>query len=169
MIHDYSDPNKMWQQTGYDPYKGMDDKQRQKAGCLELAIYLVTWIAAVAVLAMFAGCTTTRYVAVPQHHTDTLRITQHQRDSIYMHDSIYVSEKQRGDTIVLTTDRWHTQWRDRWHTDTIYKSRVDSVVVPVTESRDTTLTAWQRFRMSMGDMMLIAIVMMLLIFMVKRR
>ena len=33
------------------------------------------------------GCKQVEYVAVPQQHTDTLIITKHQRDSIFLKDS----------------------------------------------------------------------------------
>ena len=35
-----------------------------------------------------AGCSTTKYVTVPEVHHDTVRVTQQQRDSIYLHDLI---------------------------------------------------------------------------------
>lgn len=76
--------------------------------------------------AMLFGCTTTKYVPVIEHRTDTVRITQQQRDSIYLHDSIRVSEK--GDTV--TIDRWHTKYIERTSHDTIYQSKTDSIPVP---------------------------------------
>lgn len=41
-IIDYSDPNEAWRQTGYDPYKGMTDEERMKAGCFQVIALLVT-------------------------------------------------------------------------------------------------------------------------------
>jgi hypothetical protein len=75
---------------------------------------------------LLTGCTTTKYVPVVEHRTDTLLKYSSIRDSIYVHDSIHVHE--RGDTV--TVDRWHTRWRDRWHSDTVYRARIDSVPVP---------------------------------------
>ena len=37
-------------------------------------------------------------------------------DTIYLHDSVYVREVQRGDTVYLT----RTEWRDRWRTRVVY-------------------------------------------------
>lgn len=88
------------------------------------------WFLLVAVVVL-SGCTTTRYIPVIEHATDTLVQRVVERDSIHVHDSIRVWEK--GDTI--TIDRWHTQYRDRWHHDSIYIAKHDTVPqpYPVTE------------------------------------
>lgn len=72
----------------------------------------------------------TKEVVVTEHHTDTLRVVQHHRDSIYLHDSTFVREYVQGDTVRVVTEMWHTKFRDRLKTDTIYRSRTDSVPVP---------------------------------------
>ena len=72
----------------------------------------------------------TREVVVTEHHTDTLRLVQHHRDSIYLHDSTFVREYIQGDTVRIVTEMWHTKYRDRLKTDTLYRSRTDSVPVP---------------------------------------
>lgn len=76
------------------------------------------------------GCKTTTYVPVVEHHTDTLRLVQHHRDSIYLHDSTFVREYIQGDTVRIVTEMWHTKFRDVVKTDTLYRSRTDSVPVP---------------------------------------
>lgn len=76
------------------------------------------------------GCKTKEYVPVVEHHTDTLRLVQHHRDSIYLHDSTFVREYIQGDTVRIVTEMWHTKYRDRLKTDTLYRSRTDSVPVP---------------------------------------
>lgn len=76
------------------------------------------------------SCKTKEYVPVVEHHTDTLRLVQHHRDSIYLHDSTFVREFIQGDTVRIITEMWHTKFRDRLKTDTLYRSRIDSVPVP---------------------------------------
>ena len=76
------------------------------------------------------GCKTKEYVPIVEHHTDTLRLVQHHRDSIYLHDSTFVREYIQGDTVRIVTEMWHTKYRDRLKTDTLYRSRTDSVPVP---------------------------------------
>ena len=79
---------------------------------------------------VMVSCKTKEYVSVVEHHTDTLRLVQHHRDSIYLHDSTFVREFIQGDTVRIVTEMWHTRFRDRLKTDTIYRSRTDSVPVP---------------------------------------
>ena len=50
-------------------------------------------------------------------HRDSVAYTIHQTiDTIVMHDSVYVREVQRGDTVYLT----RTEWRDRWRTRLVH-------------------------------------------------
>ena len=86
-------------------------------------------IVMIAAAVALAGCKT-REVVVTEHHTDTLRVVQHHRDSIYLHDSTFVREYIQGDTVRVITEMWHTKYRDRLKTDTLYRSRTDSVPVP---------------------------------------
>jgi hypothetical protein len=122
------DMNNNWQ--GYDPYKGMTDEECMTAGCLHGAALIITFIVAMLLCALLSSCTTTKYVPITEHHTDTLRLVQHHRDSIYLHDSTFVREYIQGDTVRIVTEMWHTKYRDRLKTDTLYRSRTDSVPVP---------------------------------------
>ena len=79
---------------------------------------------------VMVSCKTKEYVPIVEHHTDTLRVVQHHRDSIYLHDSTFVREYVQGDTVRVVTEMWHTKFRDRLKTDTLYRSRTDSVPVP---------------------------------------
>lgn len=109
-----------------------------------------------AAVAMLAGCRTTKYVTVPEHHTDTVYQMKYMRDSIYLHDSTFVREYVKGDTVRIVTEMWHTAWRDRWRTDTVYRSRVDSVLLPyeVVKEVPRELTRWQQARIHMGELLL---------------
>jgi hypothetical protein len=111
---------------------------------------------ALLLLMAMGSCTTTKYVPVIETHTDTLIQTRTQYDSIYLSDSIYVSDFVRTDTVFRTVERWHTQYRDRWQHDTIYKSRTDSVPVPVPAPVEVPakLTWWQQTRMHIGGIAL---------------
>lgn len=87
-------------------------------------------IFAIILSVVIVSCKTKEYVPVVEHHTDTLRVVQHHRDSIYLHDSTFVREYIQGDTVRIVTEMWHTKYRDRLKTDTLYRSRTDSVPVP---------------------------------------
>ena len=107
----------------------------------------------VAVGLLLTACSSTKVVTVDRVRTDTVKTVRNVRDSIYMHDSIRISEK--GDTV--TIERWHTRYRDRLLLDTIYQSRTDSVPVPypVEKLVERQLSWWQRTQMYAGDVLLL--------------
>ena len=50
-------------------------------------------------------------------------------DTIYRHDSVYVREVMRGDTVYLTRTEWRDRWRTRVVHDTVQHTKyVDRVV-----------------------------------------
>ena len=100
-------------------------KERTKLA-LKFEAVLISICLALAALWFLCSCTTTKVVTVEKVKTDTTYITQHQRDSIWLHDSIHVSEK--GDTIRI--ERWHTKYIEREVHDTLYRAKVDSIPVP---------------------------------------
>lgn len=157
---EYNNPNDPWM---YDPYKGLNDDERMKAGCLQLVSYLVMLFIGLLLCALFSGCTTTKYVPVIEHHTDTVRVVKVQHDSLVLKDSVYIYDK--GDTILI--EKWHTQYRDRWRTDTIYQSKHDSIPAPypveVIKEVPAELTMWQRLKMKVGGA---AIILCLLAFLI---
>lgn len=113
--------------------------------------YALTWmiiyiISACIIAVAFCSCKT-EVVTVEKVRVDTTYITKHQRDSIHIHDSIFVNQWQKGDTVYQVRDRWHTEWRDRLLHDTIYKSIVDSIPIPypvekIVEKRVTPWYNW---------------------------
>lgn len=111
----------------------------------------------VSIICLAACKTKTVVVTVPEVHTDTIQITKHQRDSIWLHDSIHVTEKQKGDTVWLQLEKWHTKYVEKDVHDTIYQSKVDSVPVPYPypEYIDKPLTWWQKFRINVGSIALL--------------
>ena len=167
---DYNNPNEMWRHNGYDPYKGLSDKERMLAGCLQVFIVAGAFIVALLICALFSSCTTTKYVPVPEYHTDTVRITNHTRDSIYLSDSIYVSDFVRSDTVYKTTERWHTQWRERIIRDTIYQSKRDSIPYPVEVVKEVPakLTWWQQTRIHLANILLYGLLITAIIYIGKK-
>ena len=116
------------------------------------------------------GCKTTTYVPVVEHHTDTLRLVQHHRDSIFLHDSTFVREFVQGDTVRIITEMWHTKYRDRLKTDTIYRSRIDSVPVPypVIKEVKKPLTFFEKVLMGTGIGAIVGLLFYCIIFLKKR-
>ena len=112
------------------------------------------WFLVVVAVVVLSGCTTTRYIPVIEHATDTLVQRVVERDSIHVHDSIRVTEK--GDTVKI--ERWHTQYRDRWHHDSIYIAQHDTIPqpYPVTEYVERKRTAFEWALLAFGVLFIIA-------------
>ena len=104
-----------------------------------------------------SACTTTKYVEVPVVHTDTLIVTNHQKDSIWLHDSIYMHEWQKGDTIMVDRVVYHTKYQERLMTDTVYQHRTDTIAkpYPVEVKVEKELTWWQKLRIHAGETLLV--------------
>lgn len=117
-----------------------------------IMVGFVLGIIACLLMTMCSSCTTTKYVPLHEYHTDTLRITKYERDSIYVHDSTLIREK--GDTVMI--ERWHTRWRDRWQHDTIYVAHNDTIVrsIEVPKYQDAPLTWWQQTRIHVGGIVI---------------
>ena len=56
-------------------------------------------------------------------------------DTIYQHDSVFVSERQKGDTVYLTRTEWRDRWRTRVERDTVVDVRVQKEVVQLPPER----------------------------------
>ncbi len=147
---DYNNPNDNWMQTGYDPYKGMIDDERMKAGCLQLASYIVAILFGLLLCALFGSCKSVEYVPVIEHHTDTLIQTKIVKDSVYLKDSTHVSEK--NDTVRI--EHWHTEFLKKEVHDTVYISKTDSVPAPypveVIKEVPAELSMWELLKMKAG-------------------
>lgn len=161
---DYNNPNEPWMQTGYDPFKGMSDDERAKAGCLQGLAFIAMVVLGLLLCALLGSCTTTKYVEVPVVHNDTTIITKHQRDSIWMHDSIMVSEK--GDTVRI--EKWHTKYVEKQVHDTTYIAKVDTIREVFTSEVEKPLTWWQQTKMHIGAIALYLLALFVLIWVAKR-
>ena len=157
-----------WDETE-DRYENNHTEEWFWNGCMSSVIALGFFIFAFIGLLLLGGCKSVEYITVPVSHTDTLIITKHQRDSIYMKDSTHVSEQQRGDTILLKITKWRTEYRDREVHDTLYQSKTDTVPVPypVSEYVEKPLSWWQKTRLKMGEILMVLIGLIGLIGLIK--
>ena len=114
----------------------------------------IVWFLFVVEVVVLSSCTTTRYIPVIEHATDTLVQRVVERDSIHVHDSIRVWEK--GDTV--TIERWHTQYRDRWHHDSVYIAKHDTIPqpYPVTEYIERSRSKFEWILLAFGVLFIIA-------------
>lgn len=85
-------------------------------------------IIAMAALAM-AGCSTTRYVAVPSASvtTDSIRTSVNRTDTVFVTDSTIIDHS--ADTVRINRQR--TVWRSICRTDTLWRTHTDTVRISV--------------------------------------
>jgi hypothetical protein len=152
---DYDD-NGNWllrQPPHTDHYKGLTDEERMLSGCLQSVVCMLAMvIGLILCVIIFGSCTTTKYVPVIEHHTDTLIQTKVQHDSIYINDSTVITEK--GDTVKI--EKWHTKYVEKQVHDTLYIAKNDTVPqpYPVIKEVPAELTWWQQLRMHLGGILL---------------
>lgn len=74
-------------------------------------------------------------------------MSTHTRDSIYLHDSVYVKEYVKGDTVYQI--KYRDRWRDRIREvhDTLCKEKVDSVRVAVPIEVEKKLSPIKKFKL----------------------
>lgn len=113
------------------------------------------------------GCKTVRYVPMETVKTDTIWQKQVVMDSVRVHDSVYVKEWMKGDTVYVDRAVWHTAIQERLRADTVYRNRVDSVAVPYPVEKQ--LTKWQRIRMDFGGWAMGLLVLSLVVMALRNR
>lgn len=88
------------------------------------------------ILLASASCSSTKSMPVMQSNDTTSFIQRSTSvDTVYLRDSVFVSEKQRGDTVYLTRVEWRDRWRTRVERDTVVDVRVEKEVVQLPPER----------------------------------
>lgn len=159
----FHNPNDYWKTNGdYDP-------NDEAAGCMGVLLSFVIFILALVICGLLGSCTTTKYVPVVEHHTDTLIVNKTAHDSIYVHDSTYIHEK--GDTVWY--EHWYTKYIERETHDTLYQATHDTIPKPYpVEKRleiEKPLSWWQKTTMYAGDVMLVLLLGLILYGILKLR
>lgn len=154
---DYNNPNDYWMTN--DQYDGMTDDERIASGCLQIAAFIGMLFIALLACLLFGSCTTTEYVTVEKIKHDTTYVSKLQRDSVWLHDSIYVKEWTKGDTVYRDRDRWHTKYIEKQVHDTVYQATHDTIPqpYPVIKEVEKKLTKTQKGLMWMGGLSLMAL------------
>ena len=105
-------------------------KSSSKLPIFVLALSLAT------ILLASVSCSSTRSMPVVQSNDTTSFIQRSvSSDTVYLRDSVYVSERQRGDTVYLTRVDWRDRWRTRVERDTVMDVRVEKEVVQLPPER----------------------------------
>ncbi len=88
------------------------------------------------IILVSASCSSTKSMPVVQSNDTTSFIQRSARvDTVYLRDSVFVSEKMRGDTVYLTRVEWRDRWRTRVERDTVVDVRVEKEVVQLPPER----------------------------------
>jgi hypothetical protein len=139
------------------PREDYDEERGEHAykGCFwSMVLALATFLIVSVIL--LTSCTTTKVVEVEKVRTDTTYITKWQRDSVWLHDSIHVTEK--GDTVRI--ERWHTKYVEKQVHDTTYVATHDTIPQPyeVVKEVQAELSWWQRVRLWLGNAVLLVVI-----------
>ena len=164
---DYFNPNDYWNQEDKDQYQGMTDKQKLRAVCWQMVVYLLAVAIGMIVCSFFTSCKSVEYVFVPQTHTDTLIQTKIQHDSIYINDSTVITEK--GDTVKI--EKWHTKYVEKQVHDTLYIAKTDSVPAPypVIKEVPAELSWWQKTRLHIANILLWSLLIVGIVWIIKKK
>ena len=114
-------------------------------------------------LLLLAGSCVSGSAPVGSVRVDSTRSTLLLRDSIVLHDSIYIVE--RGDTVFRTEYKYC--YRDRVHCDTFCSVQCDTVVRIVEVER--SLTFWQHRKLELAEVVLWLLPLLALFLFIKRR
>lgn len=90
------------------------------------------------ILLIGVSCTTTRYIEVPIDRIKTEYITQYQRDSIIVYDSI--DRLIKGDSITIT--KYKYIYKQLIKNDTVLKTDTITKVVTVDKVKEVNILKW---------------------------
>lgn len=161
---EYNNPNDPWM---YDQYKGLNDDERMKAGCLQLASYLVMLFIGLLLCALLGSCTTTKYVPVTETHTEHHWHTDSvkERDSTHTERNTIIREldsaamARYGIQMESNQRAWlvlqremEQRLRELEHMTATRDTIRDSIPYPVEVIKEVPaeLSWWQRMKMKVG-------------------
>ena len=130
-----------------------------KKGCIGVLVWMLLIFICGIILIAFGSCRSIKYVPIETIKHDSVYITQHQKDSIYIHDSIY--QKEKGDTVLI--EKWHTRYIEKQVRDTLIQIERDTIPQPYPYEVEVPaqLSWWQKTRMRIGEIALVALLVLL--------
>ena len=132
---------------------------RERSAYIGCFYSLLAVIILMIVAFLLSGCRSVKYVPVETVKHDSIYIAQHQKDSIWLHDSIHIKEK--ADTILI--EKWHTKYIEKITKDTLIQIERDTIPQPYPYEVEVPaqLSWWQKTRMRMGEIALVALLVLL--------
>ena len=182
---DYNNPNDMWRHNGYDPYRGLSDEERIKAGCMQVVAFIVMLIVGLALCVLFGSCTTTKYVPVAEQHTEHHWHTDSvkERDSVHTENTTIIREvdsaamARYGIQMQANQRAWlvlqremENRLRELEHKSAQRDTVHDSIPYPVEVTKEVPakLTPWQQFRIHLANILLYLIFIVGIIYVGKK-
>ena len=117
----------------------------------DILLRILFWVVVVTACCALFSCRTVQYVPVENTHTSETEKHNVERDSIHVHDSIYIY--MQGDTVHDL--RWKTIYKEIFRTDTFIVERTDTINTIV--EIEKKLTKWQQTKMDIGAGVLYAV------------
>lgn len=117
----------------------------------EMLFRILLWAVIVTACCALFSCRSVEYVPVETVRTETERVVDIHRDSIYVLDSVFVREAH--DTIYIT--KWRTEYKEALRIDTLNIERIDTLIRIV--EVEIKLTKWQQTKMDVGAGVLYAV------------
>ena len=106
---------------------------------------LLLGLLACALLTLLFGCRSVEHVPVPSVSVDSVYVDRFHRDSVYLHDSVFVNQWVQGDTVYRDRVVMKYAYKDRWRYDTVAVLRADTVSVPHPVERE--LGWWEKTKL----------------------
>ena len=134
----------------------MEEYRRFIAALMWTAILfsLIVMMAAASCMTI-TGCTSVRYVPVESVTHDSIYISRVERDSIHVHDSIYMEVVSKADTTYKTKYVQKVVYRDALRTDTMMVERVDTIRLPYPVERP--LSKWEEIKLDLGGIYIVGL------------
>ena len=117
----------------------------------DILLRILFWAVIVTACCALFSCRTVQYVPVENTHTSETEKHNVERDSIHVHDSVYIY--MQGDTIFDV--RFKTIYKEIFRTDTFIVERTDTINTIV--EIEKKLTKWQQTKMDVGAGVLYAV------------
>lgn len=117
----------------------------------EILFRILLWAVVVAACCALFSCHTVQYVPVENTHASETKKHNIERDSIHVHDSVYIY--MQGDTIFDV--RLKTIYKEIFRTDTFIVEKTDTINTIVEVEKK--LTKWQQTKMDVGAGVLYAV------------
>nr|DAE47094.1 MAG TPA: hypothetical protein [Caudoviricetes sp.] len=106
------------------------------------------------VFSFMIGCKS-KTAFVPVESIKTEYKDRLEKDSIYLHDSVFVEKWKSNDTVFLTKEKYKYLYRDKLVRDTICKTDSIAIPFPVVETKEVNkLHSWQIILMILGGVLI---------------